>query len=143
MIKLFEPSGMIKENPDCEYLKNIIYNSDNDFWNSSDDMNLTFESSDGIARLILVHSDENFFYLEYAPADLKGFDTFVSFNESIQTGNSISVYVGGEEHLLPVETFINSDKAYDAIKQFIQDGNKTQKVTWVKRSQLKWPQFDE
>jgi hypothetical protein len=136
-VKFYSPPfGDEIENPDTRLLEIMILYVDGNFWASgSGQAWITYVDDKKYAKLILTFDISNTkFCLEY---DSNQEPRCVSLGEG-DFNHIISTYVGGDKWILPTKFFVSPTETWLAIEEFCNTGNKTDKITWGKRSEINW-----
>jgi len=129
------PEGEFVKNPKLEWLKGLILNKGESYWNAGAGQgSLTRKQNGSNVQLTITLAPDHVFYLEYIDRD----DTyFVSIGEGTFE-ETITVEVGGDPLLLPTAFLISKELACAAVVEFCKTGQRTKRVKWKKRSSVNW-----
>jgi hypothetical protein len=129
------PDGEIIQNPQLDWLKDLILNKGEDYWNAgAGQASLKRHENGATIELLLTLEPSQGFYLEYIdPQNVY----YVSLGEGT-FDKTVTVYVGGDPVLLPTAFFISRKLALAAVEELCSSGCRTTKITWKQRRDVKW-----
>lgn len=111
------------ENPSDAFIKNIIFNKEEDYWKQgSGDSCFEVEGCD--EWFILFYVEPYGFFIMRHP------DYLVTVNDNVKI-ETIEHLVGGEPMNVPTCSFVNRETAYKLIKEFIMQKEIPDFVKWV------------
>ncbi|MBQ7774891.1 MAG: hypothetical protein IJ379_03130 [Lachnospiraceae bacterium] len=123
MIIYYDPMEEPTENPTKEFLKNIIYNKDADYWKKgSGDSCIEVDGCD--ERLIFFYDEPHGFFVMRHP------DYLVMHDESVEI-ETVEHRVGGEPMQVPSCSYVSREKAYEIITTFVELKRVPDFVSWM------------
>lgn len=129
------PDGDEVTNPDKKWLRDLVLNKGEDFWNAGAGQgSLKFSGPDGTVELLLTMEQSLGFYLEYI-------DQNSVYYVSLGNGSfedTVTVYVGGDPLVLPSAFFVSREVAWTAVEEFCNTGQRSDALTWKDRSEVNW-----
>lgn len=130
-ITFIQPDGLDIENPSPDFVREVIYNEGNAYWQSNaGDAAFWFDENDERkADLIVVGKDPEGFRLEYQSYADDG--DYVLTNEA-PSNEEVTVYVGGNRTNYWKNQFVSKETAWKAIEHFTQTGERLQGLNWQK-----------
>jgi hypothetical protein len=122
-------SGEI-ENPNIEWLKNLIFNKGDDFWDVGAEqggVNFFENDSDEWAKcyLSLKGLEKYGFMIDYV---IDHEYHTLKFGE--RTGETVEASIGGNPHLYYREYFVTREMAWEAIEYFMEKGEMKPSLKW-------------
>jgi hypothetical protein len=137
-IVLYEPSGRVTNDPAAEYIREALVEEGDDYWSlGCGQLSLNFEPG-GVDREMIVTPDDAWrFHLDYV-ADGDDMDWYTTRNGD-HSAPPVTVQVSGEAHLLPGDSFLTAEHAWQAVETFMRDGSRDPRLTWARRSKFVWP----
>lgn len=123
MVKYYAPYGKDIENLTEDYLKDVIFNYSQDYWEKgSGDSGI--EVSEYSNRIIFFYKEEYGFFIMLHP------DYYVPYNINVPI-ETVNHRIGGELFQVPSCSFVSREEAYNIISNFIKNGDVLEKYNWV------------
>ena len=111
------------ENPNDEFIRDIIFNKEDKYWKQGSG-DSCFEVEGCIEWLILFYDEPYGFFVMRHP------DYLVTINKNIKI-ETIEHMVGGEPMKVPTCSYVNRETAYRIIKEFIETKVAPSSIEWV------------
>ncbi len=123
-----DTSGFEQGNPDTNFLKNLVYNGGDEFWDGgSGQAAVEFYSNNmRVSELFISGLEEYGFMIDYEYKD----DRPLVLIEGEHTGQTVEVYVGGNPMPCFREYLVSKDTAWKAIEHFMKTGERLEELTW-------------
>ncbi len=129
------PDGDFVTNPDREWLRDLILNQGEDYWNAGAGQgSLKYSGPDGTVELLLTMERSSGFYLEFI-------DQNSVYYVSLGNGTfeeTVTAFVGGEPLILPCAFFVSREQAWTAVEEVCNTGQRSAALTWKNRSEVNW-----
>lgn len=123
MILYNGPIGEMVENPTEDFLKDIVFNKGEEYWKmGSGDSCIEIQKSD--ERLVFFYDEPYGFFIMRHP------DYFVIYDKSIEI-KTVEHRIGGEPMQIPTCSYVDREKAYAIISDYIYHRKVPEWVEWV------------
>ncbi|MDP4181589.1 MAG: hypothetical protein Q8942_10890 [Bacillota bacterium] len=123
LITYDNPTGDSIKNPSLEYLKDIIFNQEADFWKKgSGDSGIEIEGLD--ERLIFFYDEPYGFFIMRHP------DYLAPYDESVEI-EVVEHKVGGEPMRVPSCCYVSRERAFEIISEFITTEQIPENINWT------------
>lgn len=123
MIVYNGPVGEPVENPTEEFLKEIFFNKNEDYWKKgSGDSCIEIEGCE--ERIIFFYDDPYGFFMMSHP------DYLVLCDDSVDI-KTVEHRVGGEPMQIPTCSYVKREQAYEIISSFIEQKKIPDFVSWI------------
>ena len=129
IIEYVAPDGKKALNPSICFIEDVIRNAGEAYWTYQTGAAGIYCLDSGSQMMLVVN--ESFGVLIRFCTE-SGDDEFVSINEaSKQDDREVSVYLGGDEWVVPVYYFVSIDFALRIIEEFLKTGTMSKVVRWI------------
>lgn len=123
MVTFYGPDGDMVENPDGEFIKDIIFNKGGDFWQQgSGDSSIEVEGCD--ESLLFFYDEPYGFFIMRHP------DYLVPYDENGST-ETVEHDVGGEPMVVPQCAYVDRETAYKIITEYVKNKKFSDCVEWI------------
>lgn len=117
------PTGDPVENPSIDFIKDIIFNKNADYWaKGSGDSGVEIEGLD--EQLIFFYDEPYGFFIMRHP------DYLAPYNEEVEI-EVIEYRVGGEPLKVPSCCYVSRDKAFEIISVFVETKQIPENINWT------------
>jgi len=128
------PDGEFVKNPSLEWLGGLILGSGEDFWSAGAGQASLKRTQDVVVtQLLMTFVPGIGFYLEFIDQNSQYFVSLGTDTSSETT----TVYVGGDPLVIPNSLVVARDQALAAVSEFCATGDRSPKVNWKRRSDVK------
>jgi hypothetical protein len=118
--------------PEIDWLRELVLHRGADFWSSGNGQ-ACLKYPEG-PRLLLAFAAGHGFYPEYD--DLQG-QCWISLAEG-EERDKIPVWIGGDPIIVSARFFVPADLAWAAVEEFCATGARTDRIRWIRLSDLAW-----
>ncbi len=123
MIKFYGPLGETVENPDDNFLREIVFGKDEAYWEQGSG-DSSFETDECEEALVFFYMESHGFFIMRHP------DYLVPVSEETET-DTVEHYVGGEPFIVPVCSFVSREEAYKILRYFVEEQKVPDCVEWI------------
>jgi len=128
-ITFVDAFGNWHEDPDPAWLKDLVFNKSDDFWEgATGDASLSYDQ-DSVPKsgMTLVGRAQHGFMIDHNYNDGEPTCSLVAGQH---TGDIVEVFIGGEPTRFWREYFVPKDMAWKAIEYFLESGDRNQRLVW-------------
>jgi hypothetical protein len=126
------PDGSEVLAPDIDWLRELVLHHGAEFWSSGSGQ-AWLKYPEG-PQLLLAFAAGHGFYPEYI--DREG-QCWISLAEGSE-GEKIPVWIGGDPIIVSKRFFVPAELAWAAVEEFCATGARTNRISWVRLSNLDW-----